>query len=82
MIPLPTAADDHQRKNAEAMQNAGASRMILQSDLNGDTLAKEISDLIASQDAIADMEEAAKKMSRRDAAEATVDLIDSLATRR
>jgi UDP-N-acetylglucosamine--N-acetylmuramyl-(pentapeptide) pyrophosphoryl-undecaprenol N-acetylglucosamine transferase len=83
MVPLPTAADDHQRKNAEAMQNAGASRMILQQDLNGDRLAKEISDLIASSDAIANMEQAAKKMARRDAAEATVDLLsDLVATRR
>ena len=79
MVPLPTAADDHQRKNAEAMQNAGASRMILQSDLNGDTLAKEISDLIASPDSISNMEAAAKKMARSNAAEATVDLIEGLA---
>ncbi len=79
MIPLPTAADDHQRKNAEAMQKAGAARMILQGDLNGDTLAKEISDLIASPDAIANMERSARKMARSDAAEATVDLIETLA---
>src|SRR6476661_10182548 len=30
MIPLPTATDDHQRNNAEAMVEAGAARMILQ----------------------------------------------------
>ena len=82
MVPLPTAADDHQRKNAEAMQNAGASRMIMQSDLNGDTLAKEVSDLIASPDAISNMEAAAKKMARSDAAEATVNLIEGLAAGR
>src|SRR5205085_2792068 len=29
MIPFPYAADDHQRKNAEALQAAGAARMIL-----------------------------------------------------
>jgi UDP-N-acetylglucosamine--N-acetylmuramyl-(pentapeptide) pyrophosphoryl-undecaprenol N-acetylglucosamine transferase len=81
MIPLPTAADDHQRKNAEAMQNAGASRMILQRDLRGDMLAKEISELVTSPDAITNMELAAKKMARADAAEATVDLIEQLAAR-
>ena len=27
MIPLPTAADDHQRKNAEALVQAGAARL-------------------------------------------------------
>ncbi len=78
MIPLPTAADDHQRKNAEAMQNAGASRMILQRDLSGESLANEISDLVASPDAIAEMEGSAKQMARSDAAEATVDLIEEL----
>ena len=78
MVPLPTAADDHQRKNAEAMVNAGASRMILQKDLDGATLAKEISELIASPDAITRMENAARKMARADAAEATVDLIEEL----
>ena len=79
MIPLPTAADDHQRKNAEAMQNAGASRMILQRDLNGEKLAKEISDLVDSADAITRMEEAAKRLARSDAAERTVDLMEALA---
>ncbi len=29
MVPFPFAADDHQRKNAEALQAAGAARMIL-----------------------------------------------------
>src|SRR5215203_2089621 len=69
MVPLPTAADDHQRKNAEAMQRAGAARMILQKDLAGEVLAKEISDLIAQPDAITEMEKAAKEMARSDAAE-------------
>ncbi|MEO6334917.1 MAG: undecaprenyldiphospho-muramoylpentapeptide beta-N-acetylglucosaminyltransferase [Pyrinomonadaceae bacterium] len=82
MIPLPTAADDHQRKNAEAMQKTGASRMILQKDLTGEVLAKEISDLIAQPDTITTMERAAKQMARSDAAEATVDLIESLVRKR
>lgn len=79
MIPLPTAADDHQRKNAEAMVAAGAGRMILQSDLSGSTLANEISDLIGTPDKLVSIGKAAKKMARPDAAAATVDLIESLA---
>jgi len=46
MVPFPFAADDHQRKNAEALQAAGAARMILQQDLNGDRLAAEIEKLV------------------------------------
>jgi UDP-N-acetylglucosamine--N-acetylmuramyl-(pentapeptide) pyrophosphoryl-undecaprenol N-acetylglucosamine transferase len=45
MIPFPQAADDHQRKNAEALEAAGAARMILQHDLTGERLAQEISAL-------------------------------------
>ena len=33
LIPLPTAADDHQRKNAEALMSKGAAQMLLQKDL-------------------------------------------------
>lgn len=79
MIPLPTAADDHQKKNAEAMEKAGAARMILQQDLNGEVLANEIRNLIASPEMIRSMEQAARRLGRRDAAEATVDLIEELA---
>jgi UDP-N-acetylglucosamine--N-acetylmuramyl-(pentapeptide) pyrophosphoryl-undecaprenol N-acetylglucosamine transferase len=78
MIPLPTAADDHQRKNAEALQTAGAAKMILQRDLTGESLANEILDLINQPDKISAMETATKKLARKDAAEATVDLIEEL----
>jgi len=78
LIPLPTAADDHQRKNAEALERAGAARMILQKDLSGEKLAKEITDLINAPDRISAMENAAKKMAKADAAEITVNLIESL----
>jgi UDP-N-acetylglucosamine--N-acetylmuramyl-(pentapeptide) pyrophosphoryl-undecaprenol N-acetylglucosamine transferase len=78
MIPFPLAADDHQRKNAEALQAAGAARMILQKDLNGTRLAEELSSLIASPDEIDRMETASHKLARRDAAAATVDLMEEL----
>lgn len=78
MIPLPTAADDHQRKNAEALQRAGASKMILQKDLSGERLANEILSLINQPEKIGEMESAARKLARKDAAEATVNLIEEL----
>ena len=78
MIPLPTAADDHQRKNAEALQTAGAAKMILQRNLNGENLANELKDLIENSQNITAMETAAKKLARADAAAVTVDLIEDL----
>ena len=79
MIPLPTAADDHQRKNAEAMQNAGAVRMLVQDQLSPESLASALNELAKSPETIASMEKAARQLAREDAAEATVNIIEELA---
>ena len=79
MIPFPFAADDHQRQNAEALEHAGAARMILQKDLNGKSLGGAIKTLVDNPDRISAMENASRKLSRGDAAAAVVDLIEQLA---
>jgi UDP-N-acetylglucosamine--N-acetylmuramyl-(pentapeptide) pyrophosphoryl-undecaprenol N-acetylglucosamine transferase len=81
MVPLPTAADDHQRKNAEAMQDAGAARMVLQRDLTGNRLAEEIRDLAGSRESLERMGAAARRLARRDAAKAAVDMVEQLAAK-
>ena len=79
MIPFPLAADDHQRKNAEALQASGAARMILQHDLNGERLAKEIIELAEQPQMVNQMEQAIRKLQRGDAAAAAVNIIEELA---
>ena len=79
MIPFPLAADDHQRKNAEAMEAAGAARMILQKDLSGNVLAKQIIDLAQNPGKVSAMEQASSKLARGDAAVAAVNMIEKLA---
>jgi len=78
MIPFPLAADDHQRKNAEALATAGAGRMILQQNLTGQRLAEEIATLAREPARITTMEQGARKLARGDAAAAVVDLIEEL----
>ena len=78
LIPLPTAADDHQRKNAEALATAGAAKMILQSDLSGETVSRELKQAIDDPAEIVVMSLNAKRMARPDAAEAVYELIDEL----
>jgi UDP-N-acetylglucosamine--N-acetylmuramyl-(pentapeptide) pyrophosphoryl-undecaprenol N-acetylglucosamine transferase len=78
MVPFPQAADDHQRKNAEALQTAGAARMILQHELSGDRLATDIEELVRSPQEIDRMEEASRKLAHGDAAAAAVDMIEEL----
>jgi UDP-N-acetylglucosamine--N-acetylmuramyl-(pentapeptide) pyrophosphoryl-undecaprenol N-acetylglucosamine transferase len=78
MIPFPLAADDHQRKNAEALTTAGAGKMILQRDLSGERLADEIAKLAHEPESITAMEHAARSLARGDAAAAVVDMIEEL----
>src|SRR5215470_9085916 len=78
MVPFPFAADDHQRKNAEALQAAGAARMILQEDLSGDSLAAEIAKLVQAPQELNGMEEASRRLAHGDAAAAAVDMIEEL----
>jgi len=79
MIPFPFAADDHQRKNAEAMRDSGAARMILEQDLSASGLAKQIIELARNPEAVDAMEAASRRMARGDAAAAAVDMIEELA---
>ncbi|HMF55459.1 MAG TPA: undecaprenyldiphospho-muramoylpentapeptide beta-N-acetylglucosaminyltransferase [Pyrinomonadaceae bacterium] len=76
MVPLPGQLE--QRRNAEAMQEAGAARMILQEDLTGERLAQEIAALVNAPEKISAMEQASRKLARHDAASATVDLMETL----
>ncbi|MBV9243042.1 MAG: undecaprenyldiphospho-muramoylpentapeptide beta-N-acetylglucosaminyltransferase [Acidobacteria bacterium] len=78
LIPLPTAADDHQRKNAEALVTAGAASMLLQGDLSGESVARELETAIDQPTRIVAMSASAKKLGRPDAAEAVYHLIDEL----
>jgi len=78
MIPFPLAADDHQRKNAEALETSGAAKMILQKDLTGERLAKDIIELATQPELINAMEVAIRKLQRGDAAAAAVDIIEEL----
>ena len=78
MIPFPFAADDHQRRNAETLEAAGAAKMILQQNLSGERLAREIEGLALQPEKVTEMEHASRKLAHDDAAAATVDLIEEL----
>jgi len=79
LIPLPTATDDHQRKNADALVAHGAARMIEQRSLTGDLLATEIVALARNNAERASMSAAARRMAKPDAAQVIVDRIIELA---
>jgi UDP-N-acetylglucosamine--N-acetylmuramyl-(pentapeptide) pyrophosphoryl-undecaprenol N-acetylglucosamine transferase len=78
LIPLPTAADDHQRKNAEALRAAGAAEVIEQADLTGDVLADRILALAADREMRQRMSVGARRLAKPDAAERIVDAVVKL----
>jgi UDP-N-acetylglucosamine--N-acetylmuramyl-(pentapeptide) pyrophosphoryl-undecaprenol N-acetylglucosamine transferase len=73
LIPLPTAADDHQRKNAEVLAAAGAAELLDQSVMTGSSLAERIIALASDPDRRRTMSDAARVLARPDAARAIVD---------
>ena len=81
LIPLPTATDDHQRKNAEALASAGAADVMLQHDAMGPALASRIASLVNDAEARTRMSAAARALARPDAARVIVDRALALARR-
>jgi len=75
LVPFALAADDHQRRNARALEEAGAARMLEEKDLSGESLARAVRALLDEPERIAAMEEAARRIGRADAAARVADLL-------
>ena len=73
LIPLPTATDDHQRRNADALAAAGAAELLLQRDLTGPVLAARVLALAGDRGRRDRMSSAARSLARPDAARVIVD---------
>jgi UDP-N-acetylglucosamine--N-acetylmuramyl-(pentapeptide) pyrophosphoryl-undecaprenol N-acetylglucosamine transferase len=77
LVPLPTAADQHQLRNAEAMERIGASRMVLDADFHGQRLVEEVTRLSQSPDLLKAMGEAARGFAKPDAARRAAEVLES-----
>ena len=75
LIPLPTAADDHQTKNAEVLVRAGAAELLAQHDLTGALLADRILALARDPGRRAATAAAARRLAKPDAAKLIVDRV-------
>ncbi|MFP4475399.1 MAG: undecaprenyldiphospho-muramoylpentapeptide beta-N-acetylglucosaminyltransferase [Desulfatibacillaceae bacterium] len=68
LVPYPFAADNHQEKNARAMEDEGAAEVILERDLSGDVLARRIEYYAGRPGILDDMRQRARKLGRPRAA--------------
>jgi UDP-N-acetylglucosamine--N-acetylmuramyl-(pentapeptide) pyrophosphoryl-undecaprenol N-acetylglucosamine transferase len=73
LIPFPAATDDHQRKNARVLVDAGAAGMIEQAALTGAGLAAEVGGLLGDPARLESMGRAVRAFARPDAASRIVD---------
>ena len=78
LIPLPTAAADHQTENARALEAAGAALHLPQAGLTADKVAETITGLLASPPRLATLAANAAKRARPDAARDIADRILAL----
>jgi UDP-N-acetylglucosamine--N-acetylmuramyl-(pentapeptide) pyrophosphoryl-undecaprenol N-acetylglucosamine transferase len=67
-IPLPTAADDHQRHNAEILVAGNAARLLPQSALSADRLVAEITSVLRDRTLLSQMSHAARGFAHPNAA--------------
>jgi UDP-N-acetylglucosamine--N-acetylmuramyl-(pentapeptide) pyrophosphoryl-undecaprenol N-acetylglucosamine transferase len=82
LVPFPFAADDHQKKNAEALANAGAARMVLDHEMTGDRLFDEIAALATDVEALGRLRQNVRKFSRPQAASRAADVLEEVGRKR
>jgi UDP-N-acetylglucosamine--N-acetylmuramyl-(pentapeptide) pyrophosphoryl-undecaprenol N-acetylglucosamine transferase len=78
LVPLPTAAADHQSRNAEVMARAGAAIHLPQSDLTVERLDREVMDLVRDPARRAQLAAAARGRARPGATAEIVALLEAL----
>ena len=80
LVPYPYAAHNHQEVNALNLVERGAAAMVLDRELNGERLAREIAHLLADRQTLRRMSANARTFARLDAAERLVRSIERATT--
>jgi UDP-N-acetylglucosamine--N-acetylmuramyl-(pentapeptide) pyrophosphoryl-undecaprenol N-acetylglucosamine transferase len=75
LVPYPHAAEDHQTRNAEIFDKAGAARLMSERDLNADTLADAVRAVFNDPRKAGEMKKAAQKLSVKNSAEKIAEMI-------
>ncbi len=78
LVPFPFAADDHQTRNAEAMQSGGAARLIRDAELSGERLFSAIAE-ISQAKTLESMAQAARALAKPGAARRAAEILEEVA---
>jgi UDP-N-acetylglucosamine--N-acetylmuramyl-(pentapeptide) pyrophosphoryl-undecaprenol N-acetylglucosamine transferase len=78
LVPFPFSADDHQARNAEAMERAGAARLIRDAELTGERLFAAIGEQGDAQ-SLQRMSRAARQLAKPGAARRAAEILEEVA---
>ena len=79
LVPFPFAADDHQTRNAEAIERAGAARMAADGEMNGERLFRLVSEIAGEDCLLERMGAAARGLARPGAARRAAEILEEVA---
>lgn len=80
LVPYPHAAQDHQRRNAEAFARAGAAQVVADRELTGQAVADFVGRALREPEAVREMGRRAAALAMPEAAERIVNLVAEVAS--
>jgi UDP-N-acetylglucosamine--N-acetylmuramyl-(pentapeptide) pyrophosphoryl-undecaprenol N-acetylglucosamine transferase len=76
LVPYPFAADDHQTRNAEIFESAGAAKVIQQADISIGAIVDVVREILTDPARATAMKLAAQKLAVRDSAERIASIVE------
>ncbi|MGG3451414.1 MULTISPECIES: undecaprenyldiphospho-muramoylpentapeptide beta-N-acetylglucosaminyltransferase [Bacillaceae] len=79
LVPSPYVTNNHQEKNARTLTDRGAAILLLEKDLNADTLVGELDSILMNESSLIQMKKEAERLGIRDAADRLYNVMIDLA---
>ena len=79
LVPLPGSPSDHQVRNAQTLEQAGAAVVVLDDECDRRASTPSSSELLAEPERLEQMGKAAGELGRPDAAARVADLVEEYA---
>jgi UDP-N-acetylglucosamine--N-acetylmuramyl-(pentapeptide) pyrophosphoryl-undecaprenol N-acetylglucosamine transferase len=76
LVPFPTASDQHQLRNAEAMERLGAAKLVADSEMTGARLVEEVTRIASDTDLLERMGRAARAFAKPGAARRAAEVLE------
>jgi UDP-N-acetylglucosamine--N-acetylmuramyl-(pentapeptide) pyrophosphoryl-undecaprenol N-acetylglucosamine transferase len=76
LVPFPFAADDHQTRNAQALERAGAARLVRDTEMTGEKFFEVVTSVT---DELSGMGTAARQFAKPGAAKRAADILEEVA---